>query len=224
MGDQKNADPLALDQRHHVAHHTGAHNGVERSERLVHQDERRLQCQDLRQRHALALAAAQATGKSIAEAAEIEPLEPCLRLGQGRAALGAVEKEAERDVVARGLPRQQRIILEQDADLRARELVIDRTRERLLQPDHGSQQARFARARRSDKAHETAFVHGEARSLEHWLPAVGNRQVTDAQVQPPTIEVSCSPDMLAPGLIRPPATRLCSTRLAASRSICTVSG
>ena len=41
---------------------------------------------------------------------------------------------------------------------------------------------------------------------------------------PPTMETSCSPAMLAPDLMRPPATRLCSTRLAASRSMLTVSG
>src|SRR5215472_14608472 len=40
--DQENADPLALDQRDHVLHHAGAHDRVERGERLVHQDQPRL--------------------------------------------------------------------------------------------------------------------------------------------------------------------------------------
>ena len=62
------------------------------------------------------------------------------------------------------------------------------------------------------------------RAFEDRLAAVGNRQITDAQLQPPTIVVSCSPDMLAPDLMRPPAIRLCSTRLADSRSMFTVSG
>jgi hypothetical protein len=83
-----------------------------------------------------------------------------------------LEGETERDVVARGLPRQQRIVLEQDADLRARKLGLDRARQRLLQPDHGAQQARLAGAGRPDEADETAFVDGEARSFEHRLAAV----------------------------------------------------
>ena len=94
----------------------------------------------------------------------------------------------------------------------------------LLQPDDGAQHARLARARRPDEAHEPAVADVEARAFEDRLAAVGNRQIADAQLQPPTIVVSCSPDMLAPDLMRPPAIRLCSTRLADSRSMFTVSG
>ena len=103
-------------------------------------------------------------------------------------------------------------------------LGLDRARERLLQADHGAQQARLARARRPDQAHELARADLKARAFQDRLAAVGNRQIADAQLQLPTIEVSCSPDMLAPGLSRPPTTRLCATRLAAARSIATVSG
>src|SRR5262249_47203326 len=41
------------------------------------------------------------------------------------------------------------------------------------------------RARRPDQAHETAVAHGEARSLEDRLSAIGNRQITDAQDSTP---------------------------------------
>ena len=119
VGDQQNADPLALDQRDDVLHDAGAHDRIERGERLVHQDELRLHRQHLRERDALALAAAEVTGKAVAEARKIQPVEPGLRLGQRLAALHAVEGQAERDIVARRLPRQQRVVLEQDADLRA---------------------------------------------------------------------------------------------------------
>jgi hypothetical protein len=63
--------------------------------------------------------------KPVAEAAQIQPLEPCFRLGQRLAALHAVEVQAERDIVARRLPRQQSIVLEQNADLRARKIRLD---------------------------------------------------------------------------------------------------
>src|SRR5262245_31398992 len=45
-----------------------------------------------------------------------------------------------------------------------------------------------------------------------------------ARFQLPTIVVSCSPEMLASALMRPPAMRLCRTRSADSRSMVTVSG
>ena len=89
--------------------------------------------------NALALAAAQLTGKSVAEARKIQPVEPCLRLDERLAALHAIEGQAKRDIVARCLPRQQRVVLEQDADLRGRNVRLDGARKRLLQPDHGTQ-------------------------------------------------------------------------------------
>jgi hypothetical protein len=67
------------------------------------------------------------------------PLEPCLRLDERLAALHAIEGQAKRDIVARCLPRQQRVVLEQDADLRGRNVRLDGARKRLLQPDHGTQ-------------------------------------------------------------------------------------
>src|SRR6516164_4807963 len=123
--------------------------------------------------------------KAVAEAREIEPLEPGVRLGERRPALHAVEGQAEGDIVARRLPRQHGIVLEKDPHLRARKVGLDGPRQRLLQPDHGAQQARFARARRPDQAHEAALAHGKARSLEDRLSAIGNRQIADAQDSTP---------------------------------------
>ena len=57
--------------------------------------------------------------EAIGEVGEAEPSEPGFRLGKRLAALHAAEGETERDIVPRGFPRQQRVILEQDAELRA---------------------------------------------------------------------------------------------------------
>jgi hypothetical protein len=138
MGHQKNGDPLVLDQRDHVLHHACAHDCIEGCERLIHQEELWLHRQHLRKRNALALAAAQSTGKAIAEAGKIEPVEPGFRLGERFVALHSIESEAERDIVTCRLPRQQGIVLEQDSDPRARKVRLNRARERLLQPDHGT--------------------------------------------------------------------------------------
>ncbi len=126
MGDQQNADPLALDQRDDVLHHACAHDRIEGGEWLVHQDEPWLHGQHLCKRNALALAAAEVTGKAIAEARKAQALKPGLRLGERLLALRSVECEAERNVVARRLPGQQGIVLEEEAELRARKVRLDR--------------------------------------------------------------------------------------------------
>src|SRR5437588_2547945 len=224
MRDQENTDPFVLDQRDHVLDHAGAHNRIQRGERLVHEDQFRLHRQHLRQRRTLALSAAQVPGKTIAETGKVQPLKPSLRFGKRRSALDAIEREAECDVVAHRFPRQKRIVLKQNPDLRRRQAGLDAARKRLLQANHSAQETRLAGAGRPDQADELAVFDGEARSLKDRLPAVGDRQLTNAQLQPPAIEVSYRPAMLAPGLIRPPTIRLCSTRLPASKSIFTFCG
>src|SRR5262249_59152554 len=109
-----------------------------------------------RQRNARPRPAAQLTGKATAEPRETEPLEPDVRLGERLPALHAVEAEAQRDIVARRLPRQQGVVLEKDSHLRARKAGLDGPRERLLQPDYGAQQARLARTRRPAQAPRAA--------------------------------------------------------------------
>jgi hypothetical protein len=51
---------------------------------------------------------------------------PRFRLAKRLAALHAIEGQAERNIVARRFPRQQGIVLEQDADLRARKIGLHR--------------------------------------------------------------------------------------------------
>jgi hypothetical protein len=88
---------------------------------------------------------------TLAEAGEAEPVEPGFRLRQSLAALESAEPQAERDIgVARRLPRQQRVVLEQDAELAARQFSLDRAGERRLQSDDSAQQARLARTGWSD--------------------------------------------------------------------------
>jgi len=64
--------------------------------RLIHQDELGFHGEDLRKRHALALASAQVTWKAFAETRKTQALEPCIRLAERFAALHAVECETER--------------------------------------------------------------------------------------------------------------------------------
>ena len=105
-------------------------------------------------------------------------LTPRSPLSFGQAPLKA---QPEGHIVTRRAPRQQRIVLEQDADLGASELGLDRAGKRLLQPDHRPQQARLAGARRPDQGNELTFLDLQVCSLEDRLGAVGNREIMNAQ-------------------------------------------
>jgi hypothetical protein len=144
----------------------------------------------LRECHALALPAAQVARKAIPEPGKIEPRQPSFGLGTRGPAVDTIQNKPKRDIVARRLPRQQRIVLKQDADLRTRQAGLDRARKRPLQPDRGAQQTRFARTGRPDQTDEPAILDGEACSFKDRLPAVRDRQIANAQRQPPAIEVS----------------------------------
>src|SRR5262249_24762783 len=111
VGDEQHADALALDQLGDVADDAGTHDGVEGGERLVHQNELGPHRQDLRDRHALALAAAEMAREAVLEAGEPEPGEPLVGLRARLRALEAVEGQPEGDVLARRPPRQQRVVL-----------------------------------------------------------------------------------------------------------------
>src|SRR6516225_1451477 len=68
----------------------GANDGVERSERLIHEDQFRPQREHLGERHAFTLSAAQVARKTVGKAGEIEPRQPGLRLAARRFAVDAV--------------------------------------------------------------------------------------------------------------------------------------
>jgi hypothetical protein len=128
------------------------------------------------------LPAAQVPRVTLAEAGEAEPVEPSFRLRQRLAALDPAEPQTERDIVARRLPRQQRVVLEQDAELVARQFGLDRAGERRLQPDDSAQQARFARTGWSDEADKAARIDGQIDACEDRLFAIGDRQFADTQL------------------------------------------
>ena len=77
-------------------------------------------------------------GETPTETAEAEAPEPGIRPRQRRGAADAVEGEAERNVLARGLPRQQRVVLEQHAYFGRCEARIDDAGKWLLQSDDGA--------------------------------------------------------------------------------------
>src|SRR5207247_7639638 len=76
VGDEEHADALAVDQGRDVLNDARAHDGVERGEGLVHEEELGLSREHLSEGHALALASAEMPGEAMAEAAEAETVQP----------------------------------------------------------------------------------------------------------------------------------------------------
>jgi len=114
-------------------------------------------------------------------AGQAQAFEPMIGLIERARPPKTVEGEAERDVVACRLPRQQCVVLEQHADFGRRAPRFHDAGERPLQADDGAQQARLARARRPDQADELSLVDRKARAFQHGLAAIGDGQVTNAQ-------------------------------------------
>src|SRR5581483_4414997 len=221
VGDEKNANALALDELHHVLHDAGAHDRIERGEGLVHEQELRFQCQDLRDRDAFSLPAADMTRIAVLETLQAHFRKRRVGLAQRLFALHAVESKAKRDVLARGFPGKERVVLKQDADFGAAEFDLDISGKRLLQADRRAQQARLAGAGGADEAHEFSGGHLKARAFEHgFAAAIGNGNIAETH-QLGTIVVSKRPLRSIWFFRRPPTRSVFSTRFEASRSIFT---
>ena len=113
VGDEHDRFPVFLPQTQEVVLHQFTGLDVERAERLIHQEDRRADDQALRQRHPLPHAAGELVGKAALESREPHAAQPPAGLVPGAAGRPAVEERPEHDVLERGLPRQQDVLLEQ---------------------------------------------------------------------------------------------------------------
>ena len=90
---------------------------VERGERLVEQQDRRLDGERAGERHALLLAARELARQAIAEAAELHRLEEAIDLGGDLRPAHAARAQAVGDVLRHRHVREQGVVLEDDADV-----------------------------------------------------------------------------------------------------------
>ena len=147
--------------------------GVEVGERLVHQEDGRLADDRPAERDALALAAGQLLRLAVEQLVELDGrrglLDPALDLGLGHLA----QLEAEREVVADGHVRVERVALEdhRDVAILGRDVVDDavadpqRAAGDLLESGDHPQAGRLAAARWSDQDHELAVTDLEVEIL-----------------------------------------------------------
>ena len=150
--------------------------GIERPERLVHQEDPGIADQDLGKADALALAARQHVRITVGETAEADGAEPVLRALERLGTRRACDFETDCDIVDRSLPGEQRIGLEEIAGI-----AVD-IRKRTAENSHRSggrpQQARgdieqggLAAAGRADDGDELAIRHGKLRLFDRGIDA-----------------------------------------------------
>ena len=127
VGDQEHADFFTFDEVEQILGDAMPDDRVERREGFVHQQKARPERQHLRQRDALALAAAQRSGKAPAQTDEAQFTEPRFGLVAGMRAWLAADAQTERHIIKRRAPRQQRVVLEENPHITAIEVAGDRT-------------------------------------------------------------------------------------------------
>ena len=140
-------------------------DGVERRERLVHEQEVALLGQRAGQGDALPHAARQLVHPLGAGALEPDEREQALGLLASLRAGDAPQPQRELDVPRSGEPRVERGLLEHQRRPAARHL--DGAGDGLVQPRDQGQQGRLAAAGRAEQADELARRHGQVDAVEH---------------------------------------------------------
>ena len=134
---------------------------IERAERLVEQDQPRLQHQCACDAHALAHAAGELRRIGIGEFAQAHEADGVIDAPRGLGRFEAGAAQAERDIVVHAEPRQRGVFLEHDADAvrhAGNRLALEDNRAfgRRRQPRQNIEQRGFAAAGGADHAEEFA--------------------------------------------------------------------
>ena len=181
VGDEQHREAVALDPVQQLLRDPRPHDGVESRERLVHEEQPRAQGQHLGDGHPLALAAGELGGEAVAVAGEAQRRQPVVGPGVGVGRGDVADAQPEGHVLPRRAPRQERVVLEQEADVGQGHAEVDGAPQRLEEARHHPQDARLARAGRADEADELAGPHVEVDALDDGRTAEADREAADAQ-------------------------------------------
>ena len=184
MRDQDGRVARGPRQVHEGRAERGSRDFVEVTERLVGQEQRGLDDEGARQRHALAHASRQLVGIRLLEAREPEPIEPGPRALDLIAWLLPQQLERQPHVVDRRPPRQQSVLLEDGGEHAAEviELVVghapaddDTAIGRAIEADEEVQERGLPAAGLADDGHELALGDDEVETLDghHRLTGAG---------------------------------------------------
>ena len=144
--------------------------GVERGERLVEQQQRRLVQEDAAEREPLEHPARERAGALVARVPQVEALEqhpdPLAPLGH------AVEPAVEIEVLQRGQLAVDERLVREEAERRAVGVDVELTRGRQHEPGDQTQERRLSGAVRPGDEHEAAGLDVEVEPFEDALRAV----------------------------------------------------
>ena len=167
---------------------------VERAERLVEQQDARLDGERAGERHALPLAAGELTGKALLQAGELHEVEEVqhaladFRLG--RAAAAGPHRQAEGDVVEHRHVAEQRVMLEYEADIALTQVEAERillaeenaSGGRLVEAGEDAQQRGLAGAGRAEQREKLARRHAQRNVVQRGRVAKSLHDVLDGDV------------------------------------------
>src|SRR5882757_5564875 len=151
-----------------------AGDGVQRRERLVHQQQLAVLGERPGQCHALAHAAGQLVHPLAVRPAEPYQVEQPLGLRAALLARHAAQPQGQFDVLARGQPREQGVLLEHQG--RPPAGSGDAPGGRRVEPCHQVEQRRLAAARRPQQADELTRPHVQRDAVEYELLGAGRAE------------------------------------------------
>ena len=163
MGDEQHGLAALLPDAQQLGLHDLAGLRVERGERLVHQQDFRIDRERAREVDALAHAAGKLARIVVLEAFEPDELEQVERALALRGADAAGDLGADQRIGEHGAPRQQAVVLEHEAAVAARaahDAAVEQhlARARRLEPGDDAQERGLAAARRPDHRDEAAAL------------------------------------------------------------------
>ena len=120
VGDEQRGLAGALERLRQIALQHDAGLRVDRRERLVEQQHRRIDRERARQRHALAHAAGQLMRIVLGEFGELEVFQQRLRAPPALGRRHALDFDAEHHVLVDRAPRQQQVLLQHEGDMGVR--------------------------------------------------------------------------------------------------------
>ncbi len=180
MGDEENRAGIGPGQPDQFLLHQDSGLGVERAERLVHQQHVGIDCIGARNGHPLLQAARQLMGIGIGVILEAHQLQEMLDAANSFAASDLPAFEAEADVLAHGLPGKQRELLKHHGAIRAgckdRALSHEHAAGgREVEPGGHAQHRRLAAAGWADNGHELPVVNRQGHIVDsrHGVAGMG---------------------------------------------------
>ena len=182
VGDQQNGFPAGHPDALQFAVHALAGESIERAERLIHQQHFRIAREAAHDRRALLHPAAELVRIFVLETGESGDRQIFAHRAFARRAIAAADLQGEDDVLPHGHPRQQRRVLEHDADGAGRagdRLVSERHLARVGRVEAGEQPQHraLAAARRADDGDELAVPHRQVHVVERDDGVAGDRGI-----------------------------------------------